>query len=307
MKKRFRSPAVLLVAFAMVVVTAGVVYAHWTSTSRIEANINTGNMQIGWNAWGTNDDGQLDNDPSGNDDQAVGEWSSNDGSSMDPRDPDDPALRHTKNAANCWVDGGEDTLFLGINSGYPSYYCHLFAEASNHGTVPVKATALRLSAEMGTQDCTLHQNADFGDPDMSPFMKWDEGVGMEYVDFNNNDAFDGVTEFHVVENDGPWNFEADVPLFHDCVWNGFGMTMTPTGPEGEFLFNDDIRLHIEEGILCGTQVDPGGEFGEAVAGWIHVENGAQQNYEYRITLEQDWINWNEWDASMCTFNGVLLP
>ena len=67
MKKRLRSPAVLLVVFAMVLVVAGIAYAHWTSVTRIEGNINMGNMHIGWEGWGTNDDGDPFNDPSGND------------------------------------------------------------------------------------------------------------------------------------------------------------------------------------------------------------------------------------------------
>ena len=83
------------------------------------------------------------------------------------------------------------------------------------------------------------------------------------------------------------------------------MSLTPTGHEGEFLLNDDITLHIEEGILCGTQIDPGGE-GVDTMGWIHVEQGAEPDTSYMIHMEQDWVNWNEFDESMCTFNDEPL-
>ncbi len=319
MKKRLRSPAVLLVAFAMVLVAAGIGYAHWTSTSRIEANVNTGNMEIGWEAWGTNDDGDLTNDPSANDDPtAVMAWNSGNGTSMDPKDSENPAERYDKNVASCWVDGGGDTLNLNIDGAYPSYHCNVYADAFNWGSVPVKATALRVTAEKGMDVCTLHEDPGFSQPDLYPLLR-NEGAG-EFVDWND-DGFDAGSGDFYVYNDGMggwFKVVGDAPLYEYCefVSNSVEPSLVP-GHGGHFMwFSDDITLHIEEGILCGWQLDPGyhNEFGEPIGGidvegWIHVEQGMEQGMRYEISLEQDWVNWNEFpeDGSWCTFNGAQIP
>lgn len=306
-KRRWaKSPAVLLVAFAMLVVSAGLVYAHWTSTSRIEANVNTGGMDIGWNWWGTNDDGDPENDPSGNDDPSIlGEWSSENGTSLDPSSWDNPAARYDKNVAGCYMDGGGDTLNINVDGAYPSYHCHIYADAYNNGSVPAKATALRLTAVKGADECSLHINPDFSDEDLNPYMRGDDDG--EYIDLNLNDMFDGDDFRLAYGEDGPWDTTNDRPLYDNCTFNGSEVTPVPTGHPGEFTFSDDLTLHIEEGILCGTQVDPQGD-GVRVEGWMHVEQGMEQGVTYRITLEQDWVNWNEFpmDYSMCTFNGDPL-
>ncbi len=313
MKKRLRSPAILLTVFAMVLVVAGVAYAHWTSTSRIEANVNVGNMQIGWTAWGTNDDGDLGNDPSGYDNPAsMGEWNPPwNETSLDPADPWDLTDRHNKNVASCFIEGGEDTLNVSIDGAYPSYYCNIYAQAFNHGSVPGMATHLRLTAEKAGE-CTLHENADFSGINLYEYMN--EDPGGQFVDLDTNGDFDGA-DFYVYQDEwGNWFKTAgDVPLYQNCVT--YTITPVPTGIEGEFMFSDDLTLNIDPGIYCGTQIDPGpwdestGEplDGIPVGGWIHIENGMEQGANYQISLEQDWINWNEWDPSMCTFNGVPLP
>lgn len=313
MKKRLRSPAVLLVAFAMVIATAGVVYAHWSSTSRIEANVNVGNMQIGWTAWGTNDDGDVNNDPSGYDNPAwMGEWNPPwNETSLDPADPFDLTDRYDKNVGSCYIDGGEDTLHVNIDGAYPSYHCNIFAEAFNHGSVPGMATALRLTAEKSAGYCTLHDNEAFTGINLFDFFN-DEGAG-QFVDFDM-DGYDAGEDYYVFSDDmGNWWNEYGDTLYQNCPWNT--ITPVPTGIEGEFMFSDDLTLNIDPGVYCGTQIDPGpwAEDGTPldgipVGGWIHVENGMEQGVQYRITLEQDWINWNEFDetGADCTFNGIPI-
>ena len=307
MKKRFRSPAVLLVAFAMIVVTAGVVYAHWTSTSRIEANINTGSMEIGWEAWGTNDDGDPGNDPTGTDDPGIiGEWNSGNGTSLDPSWYGPPWDRYTKNVASCGADGGGDTLNVYLDNAYPSYYCSVFARAYNHGSVPAKATALSLEAEHGYYECSYHLSEDDANAGINEVLIVDFD-GDRYVDFDGDGIVDGTEPRERHDEFGPFadanhndEFDAgDTRLYNNCWWVSEGaLAATPTGHPGEFLFGEDFTLHIERGIECGDQVDPGGD-GTEVEGWIHVENDAEQGAQYRVVLTQNWVNWNEWDDGMC--------
>ncbi len=305
MKKRLRSPAVLLVAFAMVIAAAGVAYAHWTSTSRIEANVNVGNMQIGWTGWGTNDDGIVDNDPSLNDNQdmTAAAWDSGNGSSLDPKSSEFPNLRYDKNVANCWIGGDQETLRIDIDSAYPSYHCNIYAEAFNFGSVPAKATALVLTAEKGSDFCTLHEDEGFLLPDLYPLMRGDE-TG-EFVDWLDDGYDPGTGDFYVGNDEFGWfRIDTGARLFDKCVFDGNTITPTTDG-NGEFYFSDDLTLHIEEGILCGWQLDPGYHDegipvgGIDVSGWIHVENGMEQGVQYRITLAQDWKNWNEFQLSDC--------
>lgn len=313
MNKRrwFKSPAVLLVVFAMVVTTAGIVYAHWTSTSRVQVDINTGNMDVGWNNARTSDDGVLD-DPTGTDDGTSPGWDSGNGSSADPSN-EDGSTRYTKNVAACFAGGGGDTLNVNIDSAYPSYYCQLYADVIDNGSVPVRAAALRLHAQRGYNECTIHnsqEEAETGE-NAVPIVDHD---GDQYIDLGG-DGWDMGDPLLRYDNNGPFaNYGGDESMFDDgdvryydhCVFVGSNMGIHPTGVDGEFVFGDDLKINITEGVLCGTQVDPG-EMGEAVSGWIHIEQGAEQGASYRITLEQDWVNWNEYDPSMCTFNGQPIP
>jgi hypothetical protein len=311
----YRSPAVLLVVFAMVVTTAGLVYAHWSTTSRIEANINTGNLDVGWGDVATNDDGDVANDPTMTDDQSipVDGWDSGNGSSTDPSNPSG-SERYDKNVAACWGGGGGDTINLNIDSAYPSYYCKLFSAVFNNGSVPVKAAALTLHAYRGTYDCTYHDNESDAETGDNPLQVGYDEEGP-FLDVGGDGTYDSGTDTRIygdeegeyADNDGSGGrTPGDTPVYQHCVFNGSAMGIHPTGIEGEFVFGNDLMINITEGVLCGTQVDPG-EVGVDVSGWIHIEQGADQGSSYQIVLEQEWVNWNEWDASMCTFNGTPLP
>ena len=298
MKKRLRSPAVLLTVFAMVLVVAGIGYAHWTSVTRIEGNINTGNMHIGWDAWGTNDDGDPFNDPSGNDNGNTGAWDSGNGTTRDPGMWDDPGWRYDKNVAGCWIDGGEDTLNVHIDSAYPSYHCHVFASVFNHGSVPAIPGPTTLDAYKGYHECLLYEDEELT---MGPLpVSHDESVDRHFVDFNENGVVDGgdyyidYTEFGIFDEFGN-------PMWEDCFFVGDPMVAMETGHPGEVEFSDGDD--VVEGILCDPafQIDPG--HGIPVSGWIHMEQGAEQNASYRIVMETEWVNWNEWLAvygDICT-------
>lgn len=68
-------------------------------------------------------------------------------------------------------------------------------------------------------------------------------------------------------------------------------------------FEYQLVLDISEGIRCGTQIDPDESID--VSGWFHIEQGAQQDVFYQFNVYQDFVNWNEWDASFCTPGAVV--
>lgn len=68
-------------------------------------------------------------------------------------------------------------------------------------------------------------------------------------------------------------------------------------------FQYQLFLDISEGIRCGTQIDPDESID--VSGWFHIEQGAQQDVFYQFNVYQDFVNWNEWDASFCTPGAVV--
>ena len=52
-----RSPGILFVALIVMIAAAGLVYAHWTTTLLVQANVNTGRVDVEWQNMFTNDDG----------------------------------------------------------------------------------------------------------------------------------------------------------------------------------------------------------------------------------------------------------
>lgn len=55
-KRRLRATTVAVVA-AVLLASGGLVYAHWTTTTNIEGNINTGNVETFWTEWSCTDTG----------------------------------------------------------------------------------------------------------------------------------------------------------------------------------------------------------------------------------------------------------
>lgn len=315
-------PAILLVVFAVLIAVGGLAYAHWTTSSYIEGSINTGNVFVGWGYEpGTDDDGNLANDPTGGDD-GGGLYAAPPGhrnpadSSADPSDGHTYA-RYTKDVGACYAGiGGEqgEALQFWVDNSYPSYHCHVFAEAVNHGSVPVLPGALTLSAQKGHYELVAFWT--------SPNFP-DEGVSIPFVE--DETCRDGLRvdgRDYCILGDGPegWYMDENGNEMYDpgeqMLWQEdefFGSPIrvfADTGHPGSFFLGGEaqVEFHIEEGILCApeSQLDPGAPTG--VSGWVHVLNPAEQNTTYTISLEQEWINWNEWDDSLCALNGVTpLP
>ena len=85
-KKRsvlLRAPG-LVVLLALLLATAGLVYAHWTATLDLDGEVNTGSVVMAWTGAWTNDDGTVNAGDSGDngDPTAYEAWGP--GSSADP-------------------------------------------------------------------------------------------------------------------------------------------------------------------------------------------------------------------------------
>jgi predicted ribosomally synthesized peptide with SipW-like signal peptide len=143
--------ALLIVGLAMLIAAAGVVYAHWTDTLEIDAQVATGNIDMHWDGIFTNDDTGT-TELAGHEDNAASPTFG--AGSRDPSGPADPgtniAPRYEKAVGSCVSGitdntdpGGFKHMFVSLSNVYPSYYCNVWADYSNHGTVPVMAGALR--------------------------------------------------------------------------------------------------------------------------------------------------------------------
>jgi hypothetical protein len=321
-----RAPA-LVVLLALLLATAGLVYAHWTATLEVNGQVNTGGVGVAWfDAW-TNDDGVNNTDGERIEGiyDAWGEQSSKDpsASTIDPTG----GSRYDKDVAACWAqtDGGSN-LQLWIEGAYPSYYCALTALLGGQGSVPVRATSINLVASKDFDGfCD-----DSEDPYFGP-VNWDEGG--PFADVGEDGVFDEGTDYRL----------------HDCGIH-VDLDVRPGDPEGTFAFGmeggpDEIVGDISAGVRCGTQIDPvpchwefgdgewydGGTYGDGegheyagegprqdeevfqicegpmteTSGWLHVEQEASQWANYQFNLSQEFVNWNEWDVDMCTVGAVV--
>ena len=122
---------ILIVGVAMMIAAAGVVYAHWTDTLEVNAEVKTGTAGVIWTEVSTNDDsaefpstvlpGNTSRDPSG---PHPG------GSAAEPR--------YDKDVANCIADIVGGVLVLTVDNAYPSYHCTTYSTFKNEGSVPMK-------------------------------------------------------------------------------------------------------------------------------------------------------------------------
>jgi hypothetical protein len=330
-RRWWKSPAVLFVVFAMVVALGGLAYAHWTTTSQIQADVQTGGLQMGWMNAGTSDDGipVVANDPDAGGGTDYDGWPGPCGgpneppcSSDDPNNGDNPFSRYTKDVGGCWAwaQEGDSNLQVEVQNAYPSYYCHVFADAFNYGSVPVMAAGLRISGTGPGGECYAYlseadRDNDENRVDIVPFD------GDEFIDLGGTPGeFDEGTDgwrrgnetmewADVGGEDGVFD-DGDVEVWSNCFGVPLSVTpaFTPSGAliEGAFYLDDVIFFNITDGIVCGTQVDPGE--GMYTAGYLHVEQPAEQGTGYQFTIEQDWVNWNEFDAGRdCTINDLPIP
>jgi hypothetical protein len=130
----------LFVALAVV----GVGYGLWSKTLYIEGTVGTGSLDAVFVDPFTDDDGKVNE--TGLDSTDVGDCaiSVNDpAGSCDPKASGHNVARKDKDVGTCTVeyaaqDPTGETLVLTIDNAYPSYYCTVFFDVRNTGSIPVK-------------------------------------------------------------------------------------------------------------------------------------------------------------------------
>jgi predicted ribosomally synthesized peptide with SipW-like signal peptide len=159
MKKK----ALLIVGLALLMATAGVVYAHWSDTLVVDAQVRTGTFGIHWLEIFTDDD-------NGN---VIGEELLAGGAalptplfgqgSVDPSSAAvvtssgglvTPASRYDKAIGNCASGIGLPVVQPGImwvraDNVYPSYHCTIWSRFNNTGSVPAKVQSIVTNTYIG--------------------------------------------------------------------------------------------------------------------------------------------------------------
>ncbi len=265
-----KAKGILIVGLALLIAAAGVAYAHWTDTLQVNASVATGNINMMWQSFYTDDDaasgdvqvppgtydrwGAASSDDPSNEYRCTGGVCAYLGGSI---------TRYDKDVAKCEVTRSVDlkSLTATITNAYPSYHCTVFSQLSNEGTVPVKMTAFRLTTPAGG---TLMY------------------AGTEWVA-----AAAGTT-----------------------AWCNANPGRCPMGifvggaPLITFDFADGTSCghQLDPYVTTGDDMDRN-------AVWFHVEQASAQNATYSFSWQYDFVNWNEFSTDMCTItiNGVTYP
>jgi len=156
-----RKKAILIVGLALLVAAAGVVYAHWTETLKVDATVNTGTAFVrSTNIFTDDDGGTTIGEETGLPTPAfcTGDPTCAGPGSVDPASFSDinvvgglpvlatAASRYDKDVADCWsgiTDGGTTgkLMWVQIANVYPSYHCTISSTLQNQGTVPMMQNA----------------------------------------------------------------------------------------------------------------------------------------------------------------------
>jgi hypothetical protein len=207
-KTNHRGRAILLVLAVMALATAGLVYAHWTDTLQVNAQVNTGTAEITItprSAANTDDDGtangwEIPGDNGGG--TEYDRWGLS--SSNDPSTYSSPywvGTRYTKDVARCRVMSTSDhTVTVLVDNAYPSYWCTMRFEQTVTGTIPLRSQVNRVTV------CA----ADCGDPAnwvLVPYVK-----GSDSFPYESGDGGDGELEMQI-NPPASCGYQYD-PLFH---------------------------------------------------------------------------------------------
>jgi hypothetical protein len=279
---------ILLIVFTMLVATAGVVYAHWTSTLDVGADVHTGGIQAMWIDAFTDDDG-VPNDPYDSGDYGGGTlfsyWPEMAGPDA-PESSDDPGApmagyRYDKDVGGCWAFA--EGSFLGVHASnvYPSYHCTVYstfkADPEHGATVPTKVQRIKMRV-MRAPFCWWVETG----PDGEGYEEC-EGDGQEWIDIT-----------HELQ---PYPTQ-------------YGMGAAWPGYNEDFSFPEDYGFLWDtiEGFGCGRQLDPGQEV--MTTNYFHIGERAPQHHPFYVEQQLEFINWNEYEelpeGCFYTFDGEPL-
>jgi hypothetical protein len=240
MKKK----ALLIVGLALAIATAGLVYAHWTDTLQVNAQVTTGTYGVDWYNIFTDDD-------NGN---VIGEELLPGGGALPTPlfgagsvDPSSAAVvgpngvlvtsatRYDKAIGNC--NGGIDgngAMYVNASGVYPSYHCTIWSSFNNTHSTPMKVQSIVTNTFIGSST-TPQSIAAYGD--------WQTlagtGCGLQV---DPNESVTTVNTFHILQGALPnttyrveqtinlvnWNEFEPAACTH--TFNGVVMTLPMTTP-----------------------------------------------------------------------------
>jgi hypothetical protein len=226
MRKRRNIPVgTLFMILILALATLGVGYGLWAKLLLINGTIETGVVDaIFVNAF-TDDDGKVDlASKDAGDTGSCAEYQHNIGGSCDPSsfgDVNAPPTRYDKDVGHCEAivdleaDPTGETLKVTVENGFPSYYCTVWFDILNNGTIPVKIQELELTPNNFTNG---------------------EQVTVELSHLSCGQQIDPA------------------PIELDSISCGGG-GCPPPEPPSEYVAQADIHIHVEQDAAQGLTGD----------------------------------------------------
>ena len=245
------SMTTMMVLLFVALASVGLGYALWSKVLLIDGTVNTGNVTAIFTKAFTDDDNKV-NDPL-KDGGDTGVCPLFGPGSCDPAASGKNVPRKDKDVGICVAQILEDkmTIQVTLRNAYPSYYCTLFFDFKNTGSVPVKVFTL---AAVGPAISAGHVTA-----------RWTElnGVGQQ---IDPGEEVQGDLDIHVEQSApqggqltffgkiqlGQWNefvplsWQACIPVDGPCkevpevIFDGNTVVMGQLG-EGDFVQNETVH------------------------------------------------------------------
>ncbi len=263
-KRGTRSSVALFSVAALALAMTGILYAHWTDTLEAHGVVETGSIDPQWTLEGTSDDGVLNYD---------GDSEPRLSPDLDLWDDDPPEPQ---------TSSGDQTLING--------------DLLNLSKDVARCTAELAEDEAGDENDALFMTIENGYPSYYCLVKADlhnfgsVPVKLQGIEWVAMKTFDGVaTDVEIFEGPTPDGFQYFIDAAPDMdtdVDLEFSWTITDD-------LGDDVLLD------CGYQLDPGEEFSVFVDAEFHIDQDAMQDALYEIWIAYEWVNWNEYDESLC--------
>lgn len=279
------SMTTVLVLLIVALASVGVGYALWSKTLHIDGTVRTGNVGAIFTEAFTDDDNVVDDAAKDNGDldecaeQEEGLYGSG---SCDPAGSGHNVPRKDKDVGVCEADILDDhqTIQVTIDNAYPSYYCTVFFEFENTGSIPVKIFTL---AAVGPAITAGHVSARWTDL---------EGVGQQ---IDPGDIVSGDLDLHV-EQSAPqggqlilygkiqlWQWNEFIPLAWQKCAAGPGPCFE--NPEVAFDGNTVVMGQIGEG--------EGGQQATSAHGGAALLPPASS---YDVTFQYHICTWDAYNA-----------
>lgn len=155
-KRNYRQMGVLVAGLVILLVTLGLGFALWSKTITVTSTVGTGTVHAEIVKAFTDDDDVVDDGLGGVDQNDLDDCPDlggvdKDGDGFTSCDPaasgPDPKPRYDKDVARCDVTIGADkqTAAITKTNVYPSYYCTVWFDIHNNGTIPLKIAAVKVN------------------------------------------------------------------------------------------------------------------------------------------------------------------